>query len=105
MDQYSLFAITIRRYVFICIIPLLFSILSNFFKVRIINKIFSWFGSISLELYLIHVVDRPVELASSIFSNRQVSILVAFTVCALFAFIIHQIFAIINKELNHILIH
>lgn len=54
---------------------------------------------ISLELYMVHVVDWPLKAVNNFIPNTDAAIVVAFVLCTFFAFIIHWFSQRINSLL------
>lgn len=80
-----------KEYVALFLCPPFLIILSFIFEFKYINDFFSFFGGISLELYLIHLYRRPHFLISFFSDNKYVTIFTALLVCTFAAVMLKHI--------------
>jgi peptidoglycan/LPS O-acetylase OafA/YrhL len=78
-------------YIVLFLLPLALILLSYLFEFKYIKKVFAFYGSISLELYLIHLYRRPHYLVSFFVNNKFLIILFALFLCTFVAYMLHLV--------------
>lgn len=81
--------ISIQRFSILLLMPLSLTILCLIIEKTRTNRIFSFIGLSSLELYLIHIYDRPLNLFNLFISNHAIAVIAAILLCVVCAYSIH----------------
>lgn len=76
-------------YSFLFLTPPLCVLLSFLMKNQSVYDVLSFFGTISLELYLIHIYSRPLYIVGVFVKNQYLAVLVTFLLCSLAAWLLH----------------
>ncbi len=71
-------------------------------KLSLVN-IFNFFGSISLELYLVHIYNRPQYLMRLLFENKLVIVILTFVLCTIVAVLLHNVIKHISVKIVNVL--
>lgn len=79
----------------ILLLLLFFSVIIDFLH---INKILSFYGGISLELYLIHLYKRPLYLMSFITNSKIFAIILSLILCTLVAVVLQRLINVVFKR-------
>lgn len=89
-----------KPYCVLFLIPILCLIFCFFIDKLKLGAILSFYGGISLELYLIHLYGRPHFLISFIFDNKCIIIFGSFLLCSLCAYIFKRVMEKIQRLLR-----
>lgn len=81
-----------------CVPPCLI-FLTYVIEFKYLKKILSFYGGISLELYLVHLYKRPHYLVSLFCENKFLIILITFIVCTIVAFLLQKLINKVSKKL------
>ena len=91
---------TIQRLTFYWILPSFLFYVGQLFRFNILNNIFSFIGSFSLELYMIHVVDWPIVVFKMFMYNDNMLLITAVLSCIILSYITSWIFKPISKFIS-----
>lgn len=83
------------------LLPIIIGLLSfilSFKYIRYLEVFLTFFGTISLEFYLIHPYRRPQFLLSHIINNNVLLVLAAFILCLVLSYILHVLMKKVNEK-------
>ena len=84
------------------LLPVIMGVLGFVFSlkhVKFIEVFFSFFGTITLEFYLIHPFRRPQYLLSFVTKNSEMQVLGAFILCFIASYVLHLLMNKVNEKL------
>lgn len=89
-----IFTLSIQRIAVLLSTPFVLLLISKGVEYTNTKKIFSLFGVLSLELYLLHIYNKPLILFEHIIPNHSISVVCACFLCTICAWLIQ---AFVNK--------
>lgn len=82
------------------LMPSFLSIMTFFIKITNLNNILSFIGSISLELYLLHIYNRLLRVIDLVVNQCAISIFITIIVLIGVAYTINRLSSIISKKIS-----
>lgn len=89
-----------KEYRILFFIPPLLILLSNIIQRLQLTTLLSFFGGISLELYLIHLYGRPNYLMGYLFERQAYVIFFSLLFCTLCAYVLHNAIKVAEKKIK-----
>lgn len=99
LSYYDIIICSIEFLVVLLLMPLFLSIISSFINVFKFYRGLSFIGSISLELYLLHIYNRFLKVTEMIINQRLFAILVTLIALIGISLVINRLSSIISKKL------
>lgn len=97
---YGLGVKDIQKLVFQLLVPQFCIVFIFIIKILRLSLIFSFFGGISLELYLVHIYNRPQYLVGLVFDNKLLIVIATLVTCSIMAICLQLVTKFITKKLK-----
>ena len=89
-----------KTYIFLFIVQFVCIVITHFLDWMNLNRMMSFLGGISLELYLIHLYNRPIYLVKLMFDDRIIVLIISFVICVIVAYLLHLVVSYLYSKMT-----